>query len=998
MIPVIDHPIHLLFSLLYFILIQFALHIRDQLSRRPITESHVIKCTSQKHSQRLMGRYAPKWLSTIVVLCLFFSMPLNSLAINKIYPSTETIHIIYSFPTPNIETIDEAFNNEEDIQAIQEIQGDTSHTSTDIEYVSVTMGDLPLQSEPGSPILPVKSAAILLPYRTTVQDITVINGNKISAAGSYIIQPGQEPYALSNVSQSVATPPNPLVYNTNGSFPVSLYSNVMIQKKDGFHILLVTLHPIEYTPNTGTVSYYDKLELEVTLKRVSNDNLFGSFEDTELVQDMVDNPSFVETYPTSPKISDTYESHLDPNSYEYVIITSSDLEATPPPYNLQSLQDDKVSRGISTTIVTTEWIYDNYSGTRPDGNSDDQTRIRNFIIDAYNTWGTKYVLLGGDGDGEDMGSESGDVVIPRRGFTVQGTYSDTCIPADIYYACLDGTFDHDEDGQYGEPTDGEDGGMPDLFAEVYVGRACVDSTTEVQNFVRKTLSYQNTSESDGNLRKVLMVGEHLGFGGVSEYAAESMDEIKEGSNTHGYTTIGFENSDYASLFDISTLYDADSTWAQDSIMGRINNNVHIINHLGHAGTINVMKMNNSTVDSLVNEELYFIGYSQGCYSGSFDNRDTGSTSYGSRDCVSEHLTTESSGAVAFISNSRYGWGAYHSTDGPSQHFNREFWDAVLSEDITNIGKANQDSKEDNAWRASSWVERWCIYEINLFGDPELSIKVRNPSTPEVTVLSPNGGEYLAGETVTSITWTATDTDMGDYPISIQYYNGSTWATIATDEANDGSYDWVTPDIETSSALIKVSATDIDSNVGYDISDSMFAIDNTPPTVTLTSPAGGETLIGGTTHTILWASAVDTNLSDNPITLQYSNSSSWTTIATGEANDGSYDWIVPQINTTTASVRVIAVDKAGLTYQHQSQANFTIDSPPTVTVTNPNGGESYIAGNTYEINWTVTDINLVSTPITIEYYSGVSWILISADEANDGSYLWTVPNILGERAS
>ena len=853
------------------------------------------------------------------------------------------------------------------------------------------MGDLPLQSEPGYPILPAKSAAILLPYGTTVQDITVTSGDVISAPGSYIVQPGQEPYVLSEVTQPEATPPNPLVYSATTPFPGSLYSNVMIQNKDGYHILLVTLHPIEYTPNSGIVSYYENIELEVTLKNASTDTLSGSFKDMEPVQNLVDNPTFVETYPTSPKPSSTYESHLDPGSYEYVIITNQALEATPSPYNFQSLRDDKISRGISTTIVTTEWIYASYSGTRPDGNLDDQTRIRNFIIDAYNTWETKYVLLGGDGDGEDVGSESGDVIIPRRGFMVKGTYIDTCIPADMYYACLDDTFDYDEDGYYGEPTDGEDGEMPDLFAEVYVGRACVDSTTEVQNFVSKTLSYQNISKSDKNLQKVWMAGEHLGFGGTSEYAAESMDEIKEGSTAYGYTTVGFENSAYADLFDVSTLYDADGIWSQSSMVDLINNNVHIINHLGHASTLNVMKMNNSTVDSLVNGELYFIGYSQGCYSGSFDNRDTGSTSYKSNDCISEHLTTESNGAVAIVSNSRYGWGAYNSTDGPSQHYNREFWDAVLGEGITNLGIANQDSKEDNAWRASSWVERWCIYEINLFGDPELSIKASNPSAPEVTVLGPNGGECLAGEAVNSITWTVTDTDMGDYPISIQYYDGTSWTTIATDEANDGSYDWTTPDTDTSSALVRVNATDLHSNIGYDISNNTFAIDNTEPTVTLTSPVGGEILIGGTTHTIQWTPAVDTNLSDTPITLQYYDSSSWATISTGEANDGSYDWLVPQINTTTASVKVIATDKAGLTHVHQSQANLTIDSPPAVVVTNPNGGESYVAGITQEITWTVTDINLESTPITIEYYNGSSWTLIATNEANDGSYLWTAPS-------
>ena len=75
-------------------------------------------------------------------------------------------------------------------------------------------------------------------------------------------------------------------------------------------------------------------------------------------------------------------------------------------------------------------------------------------------------------------------------------------------------------------------------------------------------------------------------------------------------------------------------------------------------------------------------------------------------------------------NSRYGWGDGNSTDGPSQRFNREFWDAVYSsaEGELTVGKANQDSKEDNLYRIDEGCMRWCYYEINLFGDPTLSIK------------------------------------------------------------------------------------------------------------------------------------------------------------------------------------------------------------------------------------------------------------------------------------
>jgi len=98
------------------------------------------------------------------------------------------------------------------------------------------------------------------------------------------------------------------------------------------------------------------------------------------------------------------------------------------------------------------------------------------------------------------------------------------------------------------------------------------------------------------------------------------------------------------------------------------------------------------------------------------------------DCFAEFLTVKTShGAFAVIMNAREGWGAYGSTDGPSQRFNREFFDAVFNEGVRNpektcLGVANQDSKEDNLWRINEPYMRWCYYELNLLGDPQISLK------------------------------------------------------------------------------------------------------------------------------------------------------------------------------------------------------------------------------------------------------------------------------------
>lgn len=615
---------------------------------------------------------------------------------------SETISITYDFSEPTI-------------------QGTCMVNNQIGDYVFVTIEGLPQYRVTGLPVLPFKTGRVLLPFGTELKCVEVTEGKKVLLSGSYLVECGQEPVPLSYQGPVEPTPPDETAYNSPHPFPGELYSDVSVQSKMGYKILLVKLHPVQYIPKTGRLFYYESITVGVGVGPEGESERLscrGLPQDRETVKDMVDNPAVIDAHPMSGQTQ----------TYEYVIITNEELEATPGPYNFQALRDYKISRGISATIVTTEWINANYGGTRPDGDEDDQTRIRNFIIEAYNSWGTRYVLLGGDGDGAVIGRETRDIIIPHRGFASVSGEIDYDIPADMYYACLDGTFDYDGDGVYGEPNDGLGGGEVDLFAEVYVGRACVDSHTEVQNFIRKTLAYQVALPSP-DLREVWMVGEYLGYGGVADWGGNYKDEVKEGSDAHGYTTIGFENSPYAGQFDVSTLYDRDwpspgaHNWPKFQIINTINNNIHLLNHLGHANVSCVMKMVNRNVDVfLTNEALYFIGYSQGCYCGSFDNRNS-SGYYADYDCISEHLTTQASGAAAFISNSRFGWGECFSTDGSSQHYDREFWDAVLGENIFNIGIANQDSKEDNAGRVGSWVERYCYYEINLFGDPELSIKI-----------------------------------------------------------------------------------------------------------------------------------------------------------------------------------------------------------------------------------------------------------------------------------
>ena len=92
--------------------------------------------------------------------------------------------------------------------------------------------------------------------------------------------------------------------------------------------------------------------------------------------------------------------------------------------------------------------------------------IRYYLQDAYASWELDYVLLGGDTD-----------VIPTR--FVSSTYypqgGQTEIPADMYFAGLDGNWNADGDAVYGEPyrSGADPGDFADFVPELAIGRAPV---------------------------------------------------------------------------------------------------------------------------------------------------------------------------------------------------------------------------------------------------------------------------------------------------------------------------------------------------------------------------------------------------------------------------------------------------------------------------------------------------------------------------------------------
>ncbi|MCK4758031.1 MAG: hypothetical protein KAS67_06245, partial [Thermoplasmata archaeon] len=271
--------------------------------------------------------------------------------------------------------------------------------------------------------------------------------------------------------------------------------------------------------------------------------------------------------------------------------------------------------------------------------------------------------------------------------------------------------------------------------------------------------------------------------------------------------------------------------------------------------------------------------------------------------------------------------------------------------------------------------------------------------PTVWVISPDGGELWSGNDIHQIQWNAYDNfNLSANPVSLYYSldNGGNWTLIAENEANDGSYDWLTPLSNSTECLIMITVVDEVGNNASDTSNGTFTFNSSPPEVIVFSPDGGEILNGGGQHLIEWSAFDDIGLAPNPISIYYSinNGVNWTVIAANEPNDGQYLWSIPYETSDACRVKVVATDISGGDGWDMSNDTFTIDSTlPFVKVNLPNGGEVFKGGTQTNITWTMWD-NFGAPMNTIDiYYSlnnGADWTLISANELNDGHYLWDIP--------
>src|SRR5659263_543180 len=255
--------------------------------------------------------------------------------------------------------------------------------------------------------------------------------------------------------------------------------------------------------------------------------------------------------------------------------------------------------------------------------------------------------------------------------------------------------------------------------------------------------------------------------------------------------------------------------------------------------------------------------------------------------------------------------------------------------------------------------------------------------PTITVLSPDGTESWIRGTTQTIKWNSSGSP-GAY-VKIELLKaGILNRTITEITPNDGTHPWPILSTQAPGTDYKVRITST-SNASYnDTSDNSFIIP--VPSIKVVSPNGSENWTRGTTQTIRWNST-ESPKSYVKIELLKAGILNRTIIAS-TLNDGSHPWLIlaTQAPGTDYKIRITSTSNASI---NDTSDNIFSILPPKITVTSPNGGQTWIRGKIYPITWNYT--GSPGTYVRIELLKGGLFNrTILANTLNDRSQSWTIP--------
>ncbi len=525
-----------------------------------------------------------------------------------------------------------------------------------LDYSYISLAGCAHIEEPGQPDLPVKalSYAIPLDRRVSGISVTVVDSQLIGL--SKPVYPGQLPYfyLAEDTTTREFMEPDSTIYSSSELFPEVLATGGYEGYFAGLKIANLLVYPVRYIPAADTLILYTNFSISLQLEPTEDNSLHPEKRTAEgqqtyenLAKLLVENPEDVEGYIYRPQIVED-SSFGSLGAVTYLVITADSLKS-----QFQPLADWYIRKGINTRILGLSDIEDNYSGV------DLQEKIRNCIRFYYGKLQTEAVLLGGRPE-----------IVPHREWNRSTTMQFLVMwglnlptPTDLYYSALDGSWDLNGNGLYGDsctietPWGGiEESKLLDYYGEVWAGRVQVSTRAEVQTFIQKRLRYEQDPPvyDNGTGKDFLFLGAAIDIKPPEGIVVTSGGKIKEASVSELEEEVSrYKMYDYYYSGEINELISAYA--AEEKLQGGF----YGINHAGHGHwdyievkpdtSPHPQRLTIADLDELTNGPKYGVFSTIACVSAAFDTT--------SDKCFGEHwLSNPNGGGVAFVGHSRYGVG------------------------------------------------------------------------------------------------------------------------------------------------------------------------------------------------------------------------------------------------------------------------------------------------------------------------------------------------------
>ncbi len=358
----------------------------------------------------------------------------------------------------------------------------------------------------------------------------------------------------------------------------------------------------------------------------------------------------------------------------------------------------KIRKGIPTVVRTMQEIIEVSEGV------DEAEKLRNYIIEMFDNEPLQWVLLGGD-----------TPLVPHREFwaevSLAGQYDASgTIASDLYFADLDGSWDDNGNGIWGEMEDNLD-----LWAELYVSRAPVDNSEEAAGFIAKTMAYEQNPPEDF-IHNAVFISENTGFSGLD--SSLGLNPLA-GHFPDDYSIrklyLGYDHYADAEPNKYSNQWDAFSSGPG------------FFAHFGHGSGKDVAALHLDDIHRLDNGPKNGIFVSTACLSGGFHNHDQ---SGGEAIVVNPN-----GGTVAYFGNTEVGIGFPSGMNYIYEVYKTLFDDrhpVYRLAELYTVARENFTAKE-NLYKETH-TSRWTVMEMVLFGEPEMQVWADDPTQIEATHL------------------------------------------------------------------------------------------------------------------------------------------------------------------------------------------------------------------------------------------------------------------------